>query len=81
MLQAISYLIQDSRHEKLLMEPAKQTYSLIFFEILYKMGIKITYLSKNKWSIVLLGQLSLLDGFQRSWSTTEHTWQKNIERG
>lgn len=33
------------------------------------------HLGKNKWCIILLGQLSFLDGLNRSWSTTVNPWQ------
>lgn len=33
------------------------------------------HLSKDKWSIILLGQLSFPDGPHWGWSTTENPWQ------
>lgn len=43
-------------------------------------GLSGTHLSKNKRNVVLLGQLSLLDGPQWGWSTTVNPWHKHTSQ-
>lgn len=69
----------ENRHDK---QSKLQVFTIfcVFLNNVTRKGLSETHLSKNKRSIVLLGQLSFLDGPHWGWSTTENPWQHHTSR-